>query len=217
MPSSSTLVATITQSSRLAKACSAWCRCSGLSELCVTKVVTSELAQLGGELLRPRPAVDEDQPLFAAVEARDNDGGIVQRTDEVQPDIGRCGLGAEAAGRCLVRPDRSRPAIRGDLRGFPTVAESPIRWISRPARLRDAAEDREQVPTAVVPRERVDLIDDHGAEVRRAAPTESIDCEIEHHLERFGRGEQAIGRFLLRSSGEPTGRHRRARGSIGGR
>ncbi len=41
IPNSRTLVATITQFSRAANACSACCLCSWLSELCVTKAVTS--------------------------------------------------------------------------------------------------------------------------------------------------------------------------------
>ena len=70
MPSSRALVATMTQSRPSANARSACRRSSRPSELCETNVVDPRRPQLGGELLDPRPAVAEDQPLLAPVQAR---------------------------------------------------------------------------------------------------------------------------------------------------
>ena len=85
MPSSSVDVATITQSRASANAGSAWRRSSALSEECDTNVVTPASAQRGGELLDPRAAVAEHQPLLAAVQRGDDACGVRVRWRPSRP------------------------------------------------------------------------------------------------------------------------------------
>ena len=114
IPSSRTLVATMTQLSRAANACSACCRCSWLSELCVTNVVTSNWRS-SPELLRLCPAVDEDEPLLAAMKPRDHDGGVLKRPHVVERDVGLLASRLRRAGT----PDRFRGTSRRASRAMP--------------------------------------------------------------------------------------------------
>ena len=135
IPSSSELVATITQFCRWANACSAWRRSSTPRELWETNVSTLLLPQEQGQLFDPGTAVAEDQPFLALVQRPDDLGGIGERAHVVDLDLGLLPVarqGLDDLPRLRSDPQDSHSSISA---GFPTVADSPTRWMSRPASL----------------------------------------------------------------------------------
>ena len=92
----------------------------------------AQLLQPSAQFLRSGTAIDEDQPLLAAMQPGDDHGRVPQRADVVQLHLG---LRAAA----LRRPEHDaiplqEPASQSmSISGFPTVADRPIRCSSRPA------------------------------------------------------------------------------------
>ena len=205
MPSSRALVATMTQSRPSANARSACRRSSRPSELCETNVATPPRPQLGGELLDPRPAVAEDQPLLAPVQGRDDRGGVVQAADVVEHDLGLPARGPPGDGS-RAAADRSRPrASASSSSSLPTVAERPIRWRSRPASrpIRWSSASRCQPRSS-----RAKAWTSSTTTARTPANSRSwrIEAGDQHRLQRLGRRQQAVGR-LRQNPPLDRGRH----------
>ena len=100
--------------------------------------------QQQGELLHPRPAVAEDQPLLAPVQQPDDLGRIGEGAHEVDLDLGLLPFVRRRLDDLLAvrsEPDESQSSISA---GLPTVADKPTRWMSRPASrwMRDRTESR---------------------------------------------------------------------------
>jgi hypothetical protein len=97
-----------------------------------------------------------------------------------QGGLGRCPRTGRGAGRALgLRPRRIDQPKRARLEpcshwpitsGLPTVADRPMRWMSRPHIDTEALEQRREVGAAVVGGEGVDLVDDHRRQAREERP-----------------------------------------------
>jgi hypothetical protein len=114
MPSSSALVATMTQSRPSAKACSAAERSSMESEECVTKVSTPSAPQRARDRLHAAARLHEHQPLLPRVQRRDHPRGVVVVAHVVERDAGA----VFSPGAAHHRPGRRAPGEpREDLVG----------------------------------------------------------------------------------------------------
>ena len=70
-------------------------------------------------------------------------------------------VGVEGATRVPARVPAPDPWSQVSNRsGLPTVADSPMRWMSTAGQLAQPLQDRQQMPPAVVAGEGVDLVDD---------------------------------------------------------
>jgi len=120
------------------------------------------------ELLGAAAAVDEHQPFLPAVQPGDDGGGVLHRADVVELDIaagrvaGRCDDPAGPIGRRPLQPGNQLIGIADGCRQ-PDALDRPI------GDLRDALQNVQQVPATVVSCERVDLVDDDGADIGEEA------------------------------------------------
>ena len=147
----------------------------------------------GSELLGPRPAVDEDEPLLTAMEAGDHECGVVEAADVVECDRRDLGVLDRRA------QDVRRPSTRRGQPGEEFVG------VAQGGRERDALdlaagepahsfENGEQMPASIVASEGVCLVDDDAPHV--GEPALVIDAaRDEHRLDRLGRGQQHVGRL----------------------
>ena len=194
MPSSSTLVATITQSSAVGEGV------LGLPSLLLAQRAVrdegrdAQLPQLGAKFFRSGPAVHEDQPLLAAVQPGDDDGRVLQRADVVQLDLGLRRCRPPRAGTRRGPPAHEPASQSMSSSGFPTVADSPIRCSSRPASrvMRSRTDSRCQPRSSPAKA----WISSTITARRLAEQAAGIDVRRDqHHLQRLGRREQAVGRI----------------------
>ncbi len=146
------------------------------------------------ETLGLGPAVREDQPFFAPVEAGYDNGGIVQGSDEIDSHIRRK-TAAVLFGRLL--------DLIGPLAAAPEPTGQPIR-IAHRGRQADALnltsgdpgyplQHRQKMPSPVVAGKGVDFIDDDHFHIGQKGSVVHLSGG-QHHFEGFRRGQQAVGR-----------------------
>jgi hypothetical protein len=168
MPSSSALVATITQSRPVSKAArrrDARGRQRPVRDEGRDVLVAELLAQLLG---LPR-RVDEDQALLARVQLELYGRAAFSTTGHVVERRARAVARARPGSTTRPAASTSCPTHRRISSGFPTVAESPIRCTSRPSEAGQSLEHRREVRPPVVRGEGVDLVDDDGAEAAKSS------------------------------------------------
>ena len=144
-------------------------------------------------MLNPRPAVAKDKSFLSAVKCCDHLGGVVEAANVIEGDIRPDllirfrvydQLLALGAGR---KPDQKIVRVANRGRQADPQKVSP----GEPA---NPLKQREQVPTPVIPREGMQLIDHDHLDVGEQ-PLVVDFAGDEHHLQRFGRGEEAVRRF----------------------
>ena len=166
----------------------------------------AKASQVGAELLDACPAVAEDEALLSCVKLRDRSALRCVRLPT--KSIVRSGLVAACDRDDTPAPSTSRPASRG---ARPDCRPSP-RGRSAEARDRRSAnplEQSEEVPAAIIPGERVKLIDDHARTSRRSGARPQIERSTSPRATR----ESSAGcpEARRRSACAGVARHRRAR------
>lgn len=137
-------------------------------------------AERCAELLDEPPGVAEDQSLLALVKRRDHLGRVLDRPDVVELDVagrrfGNGGGEGRMAGRLISQLDTGRHDVRGAVgeralkpaKQLVRVADrggKPHSLQRTPGQPGQAFEDRQEVPSPVVPGECVHFVDDDGAQ-----------------------------------------------------
>ncbi len=145
----------------------------------------------GGDFLHGAPAVAEHEPLLAAVQPRDHGGGVVERADVIERDVGArwtCNGGCDDATMPAARAHE--PAKKS--RRLPNCRRKPdaLQVVTRG--LGHALKDRQQVPATIVSGEGVDLVDDHSSHPSEEALMVAAGRD-EDDFDPLGRDEQAVG------------------------
>jgi hypothetical protein len=165
--------------------------------------------QLGGERLHLAAAVAEDQPFFPRVQPGDDERGVGQLAHEVHLHV-HLGHTRRRAGHHLpgLVAAGGEPAEQPGGVGQGGGEADPLH--RRTGQPPEPLQQGQQVPPAVVPGQRVDLVHHHGAQAGEEAAVVH-QPRHQHHLHRLRRGEQDVGGRRASSAGARRWRRRRAR------
>ena len=161
----------------------------------------AQLAQLEGELLgslggtRRRPAASPRGAATRRPSPRSPPSRRSRAAPRVRGAVAAASSDTSRSSRSPASPGTSPPCSQRPIScGLPTVAESPIRWIGRPAN----RSTRASTPSRCHPRSEAANACSSSTTTARSAGEEPVVVDAardEHRLERLGRGQQDVRRL----------------------